>query len=236
MTTHDPNLHDIQTSILRELLFISKARFAELNTQNISNDHFTFHVKRLQELGYIEKLESGEYQLTASGKEYAGRLDTDGLKVAIERQAKIGVLVVAMRTEAGEQQYLIQQRLKEPYWGFHGFMTGKVKWGETIPEGAAREFIEETGLTGTLEIAGVKHKMDYDGKHNLLEDKYFFVIRATSVKGNLQEVFPGGRNMWLTRKEIQKLPDLFDGVEESIEIVHVHQLKFVETKYIVKKY
>jgi len=227
-------IHPIQAKILRTLLFNPEARFSDLNIGNVPSDHFTFHLKRLISLGLVEKDSRNKYQLTVSGKEFANRFDTD--KVVLERQAKIGVLVCAVKKEGKIKKYLSQQRLKQPYYGFCGFITGKVKWGETILETADREFQEESGLTGGLTLVGIKHKMDYSKEGNLLEDKYFFVFRAENTGGNLVETFEGGRNIWLSEKEILELPNLFDGVDETIMMVSQNKLIFSETKYTVSGY
>lgn len=227
-------IHPIQARVLRTLLFTKEAGFAELNKTNLTNDHFTFHIKRLLELGLIRKNSEKKYELTIKGKEFANRFDTD--KGEVEKQAKIGVLVICMRESKGKTEYLVQQRLKQPYYGFHGFLTGKVRWGETVEETAQRELKEETGLTGNLTLKGMKHKMDYSLDRNILEDKYFFVFRADQTEGKLVELFEGGKNMWLAKDRITKLENLFDGVEESINLVRGNQLTFLETKYTVSKY
>lgn len=154
-------MHDLQNKILKTLLLNEKVRFSEMNIENISNDHFSFHVNRLLELELILKDEEGFYHLTDEGKEYANRLDVDGEEIEIEKQAKIGVLVVCTKTENEVKKYLIQKRLKHPYYGYHGFITGKVKWGETVFDAARRELDEEAGLEGEIRLAGVEHKIDY---------------------------------------------------------------------------
>ena len=217
-------------------MFNPAARFSDLNSTGASSDHFAFHVRRLTELGLVEKREDGMYALTNTGKEFANRFDTDSEKVAFERQAKIGVLLVCARGEGSEKEYLIQQRLKQPYYGYYGFPTGKVKWGETILETAARELAEETGLVAQLTLMDIKHKMDYDEKGALLEDKYFYVVRVEHAKGGLTEKFEGGANTWLTRDAIAKLPTLFDGVDETLGIAGGDSLCFLEKKYIVSGY
>jgi len=227
-------IHPIQANILKILLFEPKARFSKLNVPKITTDHFNFHIKRLVELKLIEKTDKNSYSLTIDGKEFANRFDTE--KIVIERQAKIAVLIIAIRNGKTAKEYLVQQRLKQPYFGFHGFVTGKARWGETLIETACRELKEESGLEAKLVLVGTKHKMDYSEESKLLEDKFFFVFRADNIKGSLVERFEGGKNLWLTKKEILKLPDLFDGVEESIKIAEQKKLAFVETKYKVKKY
>lgn len=233
---NNETLHPVQTSILKVLLFKPTAKFSELNELHVSSDHFSFHVKRMVDSGFIQKTNEGEYELTTKGKEYANRFDTDGPKMGIERQAKIGVLVVAMDDTGPERKYMAQQRLKQPYYGFYGFLTGKIKWGETINEAAARELQEESGLSGAMRLTGIKHKMDYDLEGNLLEDKYFYIFRAENTKGSFQETFEGGKNIWLTRNAIKDLPDQFDGVQESIDMASQDGLVFLEKKYAVAKY
>jgi ADP-ribose pyrophosphatase YjhB (NUDIX family)/predicted transcriptional regulator len=225
-------IHEIQINILRVLLFKPEACFTDLNPQNVSTDHFNFHVKRLLELGLIQKNESGLYSLTTTGKEFANRLDTDSKKIVVERQAKIGVLIGCVRGD----HYLIQQRLKQPFYGYHGFVTGKVKWGETVLETAARELEEETGLSAEIELVGVEHKMDYDQDNNLLEDKYFYVCRATNPKGNLIESFEGGKNLWVAEKDLTTLPDVFDDMSDVIKIINSKTMTFQELKFKVKRY
>src|SRR3989344_1267779 len=160
------------------IILTPEARFSDLNVSRISTDHFTFHVKKLTELKLIEKTEENSYRLTVIGKEFANRFDVDTENVVLERQAKIGVLIGCVRGEGKDREYLIQQRLKQPYFGYYGFMTGKVKLGETVYETAERELQEEMGLAADLKLVGVRHKMDYDKDRRLLEDKYFYVFRG----------------------------------------------------------
>ncbi len=229
-------IHLAQVQILRALIFKPEARFVELNKSNLSSDLFSFHIKSLIEAGLLVKNINNSYSLSAAGKEFANRFDMDSEKVSIEKQAKLGVLLCCIKRESSQTRYLLQQRLKQPYFGFHGFITGKVKWGETVFETASRELEEETGLSGDLTLVGVKHKMDYSQEQQLLEDKYFFVFRAERLKGELIESFEGGKNIWLSQKEILVLPNLFDGVEETIEMVSQDKVVFSESKYTVKGY
>src|SRR3989344_1133235 len=100
-------LHEIQASILRELLFHNGSNFASLNKTEITNDHFTFHLKRLVGAGLVEKKDK-RYFLTQAGKMYASRLDIDALK--IEKQGTPGVAVTAKRIKNETTYYLVQQR------------------------------------------------------------------------------------------------------------------------------
>ena len=91
----DSTLHPIQFTILKELLFKPLAKFSDLNVTSLTNDHFTFHIKRLVDLGLVIKNGHG-YTLTISGKEYANRMDTQAL--LIEKQAKVAIKPVIIKT------------------------------------------------------------------------------------------------------------------------------------------
>lgn len=227
-------LHPAQGEILRTLLLNPKARFSDLNKTGLGSDHFNFHIKRLFEVGLIEKEAEGLYILTTIGKEFANRMDTDTAQ--IERQAKIGVNIGCIREVDGERQYLAQCRLKNPYFGYWGFVGGKVRWGEEIEEAGARELEEETGLHGKLRLVGVKHKMDYDDDKKLLEDKFFFVLTAYDLEGDLKEEFEGGKNKWVTKQEFLAFEKLFDGIEDTIKLHETAEFSFIEKKFIVKGY
>ena len=109
--------HETQLQILSELLFHPSVHFADLQKNtNLTSDHFNFHLNKLIEIGFVEKAQKGEYRLTTVGKEYANRIDTDAKE--IERQPKISVLLMIERDNNGKKEYLLQQRLKQPFYGF----------------------------------------------------------------------------------------------------------------------
>lgn len=218
--SHQVNIHDAQISILRELLFVPEARFADLQKPTgLESDHFKFHVKRLVELGYVEKRSPGCYGLTVQGKEHANKLDTD--TNTMEKQPKLSVVLLVKRQNAqGETEYLCQQRLKNPYFGFWGRVSGKVGWGESIEATAARELEEETGLTGTFEFKLLYRKRDFNQDTKaLLEDKCFLVMQATEYAGELMEDFEGGHNAWLTQAALLAKDKLFSSAVEFVDLV-----------------
>ena len=168
--SYEPAIHETQTLILRHLLFVPDAGFAELQKRTgLTSDHFNFHIKKLVEVGYVQK-QDASYSLTPRGKEYASRMDTD--ENEIEKQPKVSVVLLVERQHNDRREFLTQQRLKQPWYGFYGRAGGKVRWGESFEEAAARELKEETGLEGVFTFSHIFHKRDYktsDG--SLLEDK-----------------------------------------------------------------
>jgi len=202
----DKLLHPAHVAILQVLLFTPNARFAELQkASELTSDHFNFYLRQLLDEGYVAKDTNGAYALTGKGKEFANRFDTEARTV--ERQPKVAVCL-AIYDEQGRT--LIQQRLKQPFYGYYGRPTGKIRWGETILEAAARELMEETGLTATLSFHSVFHKMDFDKQAgSMLEDKIFFVIHGSKPQGALLEKFEGGQNEWMTAGQIAGLERSF---------------------------
>ncbi len=230
------DIHEIQASILKELLLKKKARFSELNTANISTDQFTFHLRQLMEQGIAEKTGEGLYQLTVRGKEYANRFDIDsGPVVKFEHQAKIGVLVIATRENGGKKEYLMQERRKEPFFGFRGFITGKVKIGESIAETARRELEEETGLSAECEPKAVYHERIFSKDGGLLEDKNFFIFAASNPAGDLVTEFSGGKNTWVAERDVLK-GNIFYDIADLLDLVAASRCTFSERSYTVNEY
>ena len=226
-------IHDFQISILRELLFKPQARFRDLKKVDITNDHFTFHLKQLEKEGLVAKT-NGRYSLTDEGKEFANRMDTDALK--LERQAKLGIAIHATRTRNGKTEYLVHRRLKEPFYGWYGSHSGKIRWGENPVDCAKREFLEETGLTGKFTLKGIVHYHHFYKEGRLLEDKYFWVFRVDNVEGELKEKVPEGENIWMTEKEYRKLKNVFATFDEVIGVINNRKLVYIDRTKFVESY
>lgn len=229
--SYEASAHRAQMKILRHLLLSPSAGFAELQKQTgLTSDHANFHIKKLTDVGYIEKNPEDKYVLTRAGKEYANRMDTDDN--VIEKQPKLSVALII---EDAEGRFLAQQRLKQPYYGFWGRPTGKIRWGETMLEAAGRELTEETGLTADLSVAGFYHKMDYDkDSSELLEDKIFVLVYGTNPQGELVVDGEGHHNEWLSDKTLYEQDKFFQSVPEITAIAKknaVNADNFVEHKY-----
>lgn len=226
--SHEVTIHSIQTAILRELLFLPTARFADLQKSTaLDSDHFKFHIARLVELEYVIKNSDGSYSLSAHGKEYANKLDTD--KSTIERQAKSAVIIV-LTDDTGK--LLVQERLKHPYYGFWGFPGGKIRWGETILQAAERELKEETGLSARLTYQGVYHEQVASHEtQEILEDKIFHIVKGVSPNGNMLDVFEGGSNAWLSESEIAKKQHVYKSFATELAVGMGHET-FVELTQI----
>lgn len=224
---YEADAHRAQMTILTELLLVPSASYSNLQKKTkLGSDHFNFHIQKLVKEGYVEKLATG-YRLSRKGKEYANRIDT--ADNAIEKQLKISVALI-IENEQGE--FLAQQRLKQPYYGYWGRPTGKIKWGETFLQAAERELMEETGLTADLCVAGFYHKMDYEqNSGNILEDKLFVLIYGNNPQNILIETAEGCRNAWMSDEEVMTLPKKFQSIEEITRLAKTASITFLEEKY-----
>jgi 8-oxo-dGTP pyrophosphatase MutT (NUDIX family) len=204
-------IHTIQLQILKKMLFKKEARYSEIKpSKNMENNQFDFHLSQLTKAGYVKKSE-GKYSLTNLGKEYANRMDTD--IVLIARQAKVSVLLCPVRNNMTE--YLIYTRLKQPFYGCQGFMSGKVKYGERIIEAASRELQEETGLLGNPVIFCIKHYLVTDKKTGeLLEDKILFYCKVNNPTGKIRP-HNEGKYEWV---KLNDLPSYVTNHFESYKV------------------
>jgi ADP-ribose pyrophosphatase YjhB (NUDIX family) len=226
--SYEAEAHVAQMSILRKLLIGRTASFSDLaHATQLTSDHTNFHIKKLVVASMIEHVPQtyGQYRLTRKGKEYANRMDTDEL--VIEKQPK---LVVDIGIER-DGKFLFQERRKQPYYGYWGFPTGKIRWGETILQAAARELFEETGLTATLRIVGTHHKLDYDEHSVMLEDKYLILVHGVNPQGELTVETETHINHWLTPDEYRKLDKRFGDIDETLKFINGSAAFISETEY-----
>lgn len=214
--SHEATIHEAQTKILRELLFLPATNFADLQrVSGLESDHVKFHIKRLVELGYVEKT-GAKYKLSIKGKEYANKLDTDA--GVIERQPKVAAMLIVEREVNGEKQYIFQERTKHPYYGYWGPPTGKVRWGESILETATRELKEETGLDGEFVYRGLNHeRVRHDSTGEIVEDKMFHLMFCNASTGTMKEHFDGGRNVWRTLEEMKNEPKKYKSFDTEMQ-------------------
>lgn len=232
--------HPIQLQILKKLLFVQSLRYSALKpSEGMENNQFDFYLDQLIEQKYVQKGDDG-YLLTFAGKEYANRMDTDA--VTIKPQAKIGAIVCPIRTTKTGTEYLIYTRLKQPFYGCQGFMSGKVSYGEKITEAAERELEEETGLKGKAKLIRIKHFRVFDKPTNsLVEDKLFFFCLVKNAQGKIIANKEGNYE-WVKEADLfTYVTNHFESLarfKEDIEMIKNHdgQIKFEELDHFTDKF
>ena len=212
----DDTIHPAQIQILYVLRHVTTARFSELmHPTGLQSDVFKFHLRKLVQLGYIEKLPDGRYCLSPKGKEFANNLDSSERKV--QKQPKLSVmLVVSQLSATGEPVYLLHRRKRHPYFGFWGHMSGPIQWGETPEATAARELQKQTGLSADFTIEAFYRQRDYNSEATptLFEDKLFVILRAQIIQGTLTNTWNGGTSEWMTLADIERQDKVFTSTSE----------------------
>ena len=89
---------------------------------------------------------------------------------------------VIWRAEGGGRQYLLA-RHNGGHWSFP---KGHVEGKETEEETAAREILEETGLTAAIDT-GFRHVVTYSPKPGVVKDVVFFTATPTGGREHPQE-------------------------------------------------
>lgn len=222
--TTPKTVHPAQKSILDTLRRSQSARYTQLRKPTgMDSDIFKFHIRKMVTSGFIEKMPSGDYRLTPTGKEFANNLSKH--EPAVQKQPKLSVVVVASKPGVnGERMYLFQLRKRQPYFGFWSFPGGPVRWSEAIEDAAAREFHKQTGLDAKYEVRAFYRKRDYETDSGiLLEDKLFAVVGARPADGELLNLWKGGENSWMTLAGLLQQKKYFVSAADFIEMLETDQ-------------
>lgn len=219
------NLHYIQLSILRELLFKKEASFSELNVEQLTTDQFAFHLKQLVRFDFISKNEVGKYLLTPSGLEIAGRIDVES--GTLFNQPKVSISLGILKEEDGKQMVLLSKRKKNQSAGQIAWHTQKVKLGESLYDTCKSCLKNEAGLTADFIYAGTTHIIR---KH---EDKFEIDVvlidfKAINITGDLITENEEQTNFWISFEEALKLEDTVVGFKERLNAYKDNKVIFQE--------
>jgi ADP-ribose pyrophosphatase YjhB (NUDIX family) len=230
---YENGLNEVQGLIMRQLFTRSALRFSEINTEDFPSDQFSYHLRQLIKTGLIEKTDDDRYQLSVIGRGRAILLDTRSSNFI--EQGFVACRVVLPRMSEGAKQYLVQKRTKVPYRGYIADPGGKILFGEDIIDAAKRNMLAETGLDCEMVVKGVVHFKDsYD--EQIVQDKYFFVIKATNPVGDMLTFGPTGENHWMSLEEILCSTKVHQGLSDLITIAESNDIGFSEQTHIAEDY
>ncbi|OGM29319.1 hypothetical protein A2801_02240 [Candidatus Woesebacteria bacterium RIFCSPHIGHO2_01_FULL_41_10] len=204
---NEVKLHDYQKALVRKLALGRNLTFNRLLIEGLGSEHMNYHLKRLLEVGFVIK-RGTFYTLTDQGKDYSNRLD-DAMKT-VEKQPKTSVIINAVRkNDKGEIEFLLNKRLREPYFGKVGRMGGKVLFGETTEAAARRELLEESGLIAEkLILEEIYRKIRSRKDGTKVQDVFFYIYFTKNPSGTLINKTDHQENFWITKKELYERRDL----------------------------
>lgn len=203
----EKRLHKYQKEIIKKLTLKNGSRFNQLIIEGLESEHMNYHLKQLVEINFVSK-DGSKYFLTDIAKDFSNLLD-DKMKI-VEKQPKTSIILEASRkNKRGEIEHLLMKRLRQPYYGKVGRLTGKVRFGETLKDAAARELYEETGLTAKyykLETIYRKMRVREDGTS--VQDVIFYIFFISNFSGKLIKKTEFQENFWITKKELISKKDI----------------------------
>jgi len=114
--------------------------------------------------------------------------------------SNVTLTTMVMIQDPASGQVLVQDRLRSSFTGL-SFPGGHVEPGESLHDCAAREVLEETGLTvRNLQFCGFKH--EYWRENDGEERRYFvFFYKTEAFSGTLMDSAEG-RHFWSTLDEL----------------------------------
>lgn len=208
-------LHPSRQKVLYALRHAPSRRYTDLmRVTELESDVFKFHIRTLVESGLVSKNPDGAYTLTATGKEFANNIDaTTGRRNV---SPKLSILFMVRRRHGNEWQYIVQQRQRNPFFGYWGLLSAPVLWGRSIKECADAEFLKQTGLSASFRVRGFCRVRDYlKTDRTLLEDKLFTIVEAELLNGEPVE-WHGGNSKWMTADELRDQKKVFSITPELI--------------------
>lgn len=211
---------DIKESILLKLIHKPGLSFSELWDKNVDSNKFAYHLKALEVEGLVKSV-NNKYELTLKGRQKAGMVDGETGK---EKQVPIFcVLIIPMNGD----KILLQERLREPLYGYWGFIGGRIEAGRNLTETMAHELDEETGLKAEFEVKGLFIVKTFE-KKKLAYTHYHILVKAFNVKGKLKTEIKEGRNKWFKIYDVSKLK-IFPEIPKLMEVSQRTGFSILET-------
>ena len=196
--------HEIQKEILLKLIHNPELSFSELWDGKKDSNKFSYHLSSLESKGLVIKKENGKYSLSEEGKKLSAFIEGDtGTKAVVPTFAH-GLII------KDNDKILVQKRLKEPFYGYWGLISGKINYGFNVEECAKRDLTEETGLKAkSSKLIGINQIKTFQD-NELAFHHIIFLVELSDLEGSLKEKTHKAENAWLTIQEFNKkerLPD-----------------------------
>lgn len=217
--------HEIQRTIISKIRFLKKgARYSDLKIDTIENDLFNYHLQQLVKTGFLNKLD-GKYSLTNKGKTTVTNIDEEDRKNP--PSFKVSVYMVLQK----DNKILLYERRKHPQFGYVGFPSGKIKFGERILDTAARELLEETGIQADFQIIGNIRQIRKNKYQDIIEDGVFYICYANKFSGKLNKSSKEGKFYWEDIVKVSNIKKLF---RPSVETIIENLMKVKKKNFILE--
>jgi ADP-ribose pyrophosphatase YjhB (NUDIX family) len=190
---------DVRKQILGKFIYNKSLKYNQIR-EKVPSNKFNYHLKSLVDEGIVEQ-KKDIYSLTPRGIQLISALD--GQKIVEDRRPLVCVFIMAQKGN----KILVNERRKQPFLGYIGIPGRKLDFGSRVPEQAAQELLEETGLSAKkFELKLITNYRTFEeDKKELTHHIIGFFYLVTGVSGTLKENDREGKNMFMTLKQAQKL-------------------------------
>ena len=217
---------DSQERALLFLMHNPKMSFNELWNKDGKSNKFAYHLKTLIKKKLVEKTKDGRYQLTVAGKRKVSYIETYVNYIENYGGAcDFPIIGLSILVSKGDE-YLMIKRSKEPFYGYWGFLSGKLRSTNYILEQAEESLKRETGLKCDLELKGLFSSKTYVN-NNFAYNHQLFIIKATNPKGTLLKETLKGINEWVNKEKINNL-QILPNLPLLIKIANGKSFEWVE--------
>lgn len=127
---------------------------------------------------------------------------------------KVGVIAIVWQQE----QVLLVKRKFAPHAGHWGFPGGKLEWGETMAQGAARELLEETAITADMQTPfACFDVLEHDDNNQLTHHYVMVAVRGDYVSGEAQAADDAEAVGWFSTANLPSplCPNLVNILEQA---------------------
>jgi ADP-ribose pyrophosphatase YjhB (NUDIX family) len=129
--------HHIQKHIIDVLMFHEHTRFRDMKPPGVDTNLFTYHLKILLKLGFIDKRDSS-YTLSTAGLSYVDRVSSQN--ITLRQQPKVITMMVVQNSDG---DILLWQRKRQPFINAWTLPYGKLHIDDMSIELAAKREIKE---------------------------------------------------------------------------------------------
>lgn len=216
--------HAPQRAILLRLIHAPEMTFNELWAKEGASNKFAYHLHRLEEEELVHKNLNGRYCLTEEGRKLSAFVEGDtGNKAEFPTPT-----VIILAKQNGK--YLCQKRLKEPFYGAWGFVSGKINFGYNLFECAQRNLLEESGLTANgWNLKAIEMVKTFEaGK--LLHHHYLFYVETENPSGELKQRTHKAEHAWMTLEEYEQKANVFPRPGFKEHIIRGERPSLIETE------
>lgn len=223
--------HQIRKAIIQKLIHNQRVHYNELWDKNGDSSKFAYHLKQLEEEGIVGKYEDG-YGLTTEGRKLSAFIEGE---TGGKAELPTPIVVILARKE---DKLLYQQRLKEPFYGYWGPISGKINFGWNPRDCAIRDLKEETNLDAQdMTFRAIQSIKTYESE-KLLHHHLLYVFETTKFTGELKTELHKGLNKFMTLAEARQtkrfpLDFIFTDIPQTDKFFIIESERFMKDGHFV---